>query len=77
VANHRKDNPNHKAKIKPKALFNHMAQLFMLKQSNNEKTTRMSITAETLNHNTSVADFGRTQDRVNIIAELAYRMNKK
>ncbi len=54
-----------------------MAQLFMLKQSNNEKTTRMSITAETLNHNTSVADFGRTQDRVNIIAELAYRMNKK
>ncbi|MCW4025077.1 MAG: hypothetical protein NWF01_08595 [Candidatus Bathyarchaeota archaeon] len=74
------DNQNHKAKVKTKGAFLSYGSTFHIEaKAVNEKTTRMSITAETpVTTITSVADFGRTRDRVEqFIAELAYRMNKK
>jgi hypothetical protein len=75
-----KDDEKHTAKIKTKSGF--MAYSSMLNieaKAVNAKKTRMSISAETpVTTITSIADFGRTRDRVEIFIEaLAKQMEKK
>jgi hypothetical protein len=74
------DNTNHKATIKTKGAFlSYGSTLYIDAKEVNEKTTHMNINAETpVTTITSVADFGRTRDRLEVfIAELARLMNKK
>jgi hypothetical protein len=74
-----KDDQAHSAKIKTKGAFlSYGSTLYIEAKAVDEKTTRMTLNAETpVTTITSVADFGRTRDRVDqFIAELAHLMNK-
>ena len=75
-----KDNEKHTAKVKTKSGFmSYSSTLNIEVNSVDEKTTRMSINAETpVTTITSIADFGRTRDRIEIFIEaLAKQMEKK
>ena len=75
-----KDDKAHKAKLKTKAGFmSYSSILYLEAKSEGEKTTRMAINAETpVTTITSMADFGRTRDRVEaFIIMLAKEMEKK
>jgi hypothetical protein len=74
-----KDDEKHAAKIKTKSGFMaYSSILYIEAKAVDEKTTRMSISAETpVTTITSIADFGRTRDRVEIFIEaLAKQMEK-
>jgi hypothetical protein len=74
-----KDDQAHTAKIKTKGAFLSYGSIMHIEAKEvDEKTTRMTLTAETpVTTITSVADFGRTRDRIDqFIAELAHLMNK-
>jgi len=74
------DDEKHTAKIKTKSGFMAYGSILYIEvKAVNEKTTRMSISAETpVTTITSIADFGRTRDRVEIFIEaLAKQMEKK
>ncbi len=75
-----KDDQAHKAKIKTKSGFMaYGSTLFVEVTSVDEKTSRMSIKAETpVTTITAVVDFGRTRDRIELFIEaLAKQMEKK
>ena len=75
-----KDDDAHKAKIKTKGGFlAYNSLLYIEATSVDEKTTRLSINAETpVTTITSVIDFGRTRDRMGQFIEiLAKEMEKK
>jgi hypothetical protein len=75
-----KDDVNHKAKVKTKGGFMAYGSTFNVEVAAvDEKTTRMSINAETpVTTITSVIDFGRTRDRIGQFIEiLAKQMEKK
>ena len=75
-----KDDKAHKAKLKTKSGFmSYSSILYLEAKSEGEKTTRMAINAETpVTTITSMADFGRTRDRVEaFIIMLAKEMEKK
>jgi len=75
-----RDDTNHKAKLKTKSGFiSYSSTLNVEVNSVDEKTSRMSIKAETpVTTITSIADLGRTRDRVEIFIEaLAKQMEKK
>lgn len=75
-----KDDENHKAKVKTKSGFvSYGSILYIEAVSVDEKTTRMSVNAETpVTIITSIADFGRTKDRIELFVEaLAKQMEKK
>jgi hypothetical protein len=74
------DDQTHRAKVKTKGAFMSYGSIFTIEAKVvDEKTTRMTISAETpVTTITSIADFGRTKDRVEqFIAELANYTNKK
>jgi hypothetical protein len=75
-----KDDTNHKAKLKTKSGFMSYSSILNIEaKSVDEQTTRISINAETpVTTITSIADFGRTRDRVeSFIEALAKQMEKK
>jgi len=75
-----KDETSHKVKVKTKGGFMaYSSSLYVEATSVDENTTRMSITAETpVTTITSIADFGRTRDRIGqFIETLAKQMEKK
>jgi hypothetical protein len=75
-----KDDSAHKVKVKTKGGFMAYGSTFIVELSAvDEKTTRMSINAETpVTTITSVIDFGRTRDRMGQFIEiLAKQMEKK
>ncbi len=75
-----KDDEKHTAKVKTKAGFLSYSSILHIEvRSADEKTTRMSINAETpVTTITSMADFGRTRDRIeHVIEALAKQMKKK
>jgi hypothetical protein len=74
-----KNDENHNAKVKTKSGFmSYSSILYIDAKSVDEKTTRMSVNAETpVTTITSIADFGRTKDRIELLIEtLAKQMNK-
>lgn len=75
-----KDDKAHKAKLKTKSGFmSYNSILYLEAKSVDAKTTRMAINAETpVTTITSIADFGRTRDRVEaFVIMLAKEMEKK
>ena len=75
-----RDDTNHKVKLKTKSGFmSYSSTLNVEVNSVDENTSRMSIKAETpVTTITSIADLGRTRDRVEIFIEaLAKQMEKK
>jgi hypothetical protein len=75
-----KDDTEHKIKVKTKGGFMAYGSNFNIEaESKNEKTTRLSINAETpVTTITSIIDFGRTRDRIGQFIEiLAKQMEKK
>ena len=75
-----KDDASHKAKVKTKGGFMAYGSTLQVEVTAvDEKTTRMSINAETpVTTITSVIDFGRTRDRMGQFIEiLAKQMEKK
>ena len=75
-----KDDSKHTAKIKTKAGFlSYSSELIIEALAVDEKKSRMTINAETpVTTITSMADFGRTRDRVDQFIEvLAKQMEKK
>jgi hypothetical protein len=75
-----KDDEAHRVKLKTKAGFmSYSSILYLEAKSVDDKTTRMAINAETpVTTITSMADFGRTRDRVEaFIIMLAKEMEKK
>jgi hypothetical protein len=75
-----KDDKKHKAKLKTKAGFLAYSSFLEVELTKgDEKTTRMTINAETpVTTITSVVDFGRTRERVEIfIGALAKFMEQK
>jgi hypothetical protein len=75
-----KDDEAHRAKLKTKSGFmTYSSILYLEAKAVDEKTTRMAINAETpVTTITSMADFGRTRDRVEaFIIMLAKEMEKK
>ena len=75
-----KDDEKYTAKVKTKSGFmSYSSTLKIEAKAVNEKTTRMSISAETpVTTITSMADFGRTRDRVEQFIEvLAAQMEEK
>ena len=74
-----KNDETHNAKVKTKSGFmSYSSVLYIDAISVDEKTTRMSVNAETpVTTITSIADFGRTKDRIELFIEtLAKQMNK-
>lgn len=74
-----KDDDKHHAKAKTKSGFmSYSSNITIDVSSVDEKTTRMSVAAETpVTTITSIADFGRTKDRIEMFIELlAKQMNK-
>jgi hypothetical protein len=74
-----KNDETHNAKVKTKSGFmSYSSILYIDAISVDEKTTRMSVNAETpVTTITSIADFGRTKDRIELLIEtLAKQMNK-
>ena len=74
-----KNDETHNAKVKTKSGFmSYSSILYIDAISVDEKTTRMSVKAETpVTTITSIADFGRTKDRIELLIEtLAKQMNK-
>ena len=74
-----KNDETHNAKVKTKSGFmSYSSVLYIDAISVDEKTTRMSVNAETpVTTITSIADFGRTKDRIELLIEtLAKQMNK-
>ena len=74
-----KNDETHNAKVKTKSGFmSYSSVLYIDAISVDEKTTRMSVNAETpVTTITSIADFGRTKDRIEqFIETLAKQMNK-
>ncbi len=75
-----KNDETHHAKVKTKSGFMaYSSILYVDVVAVDEKTTRMSINAETpVTTITSIADFGRTRDRIELFVEaLARQMEKK
>ncbi len=75
-----KDDAIHKAKVKTKGGFMAYGSTLSIEVTSvDEKTTRMSISAETpVTTITSIIDFGRTRDRMGQFIEiLAKQMEKK
>ncbi len=75
-----KDDVSHKAKVKTKGGFMSYGSIIYVEVTSvDENTTRMSIKAETpVTTITSIADFGRTRDRIGqFIEALAKQMEKK
>ena|SRR5665647_2031072 len=75
-----KDDSSHKAKVKTKGGFMAYSSILYIEAiSVDENITRMSVTAETpVTTITSIADFGRTRDRIGqFIETLAKQMEKK
>jgi hypothetical protein len=75
-----KDDVSHKAKVKTKGGFLAYSSILYINATLvDENTTRMSITAETpVTTITSIADFGRTRDRMGqFIETLSKQMEKK
>jgi hypothetical protein len=75
----KKDEQNHKLKVKTKSGFMaYSSILYVELKSVDEKTSRMNVNAETpVTTITSVADFGRTKDRVGqFVGFLAEKLNK-
>ncbi|MCW4003075.1 MAG: hypothetical protein NWE95_04085 [Candidatus Bathyarchaeota archaeon] len=75
-----KDDEAHRAKLKTKAGFmSYSSILYVEAKAVDEKTTRMTINAETpVTTITSMADFGRTKDRVEaFVIMLAKEMEKR
>ncbi len=75
-----KDDQTHKLKLKTKAGFLSYSTIFNVELSSVDKdTSRMSIAAETpVTTITAMADFGRTQDRVDaFVVTLAKQMEEK
>jgi hypothetical protein len=75
-----KNDETHNAKVKTKSGFmSYSSILYIDAISVDEKTTRMSVNAETpVTTITSIADFGRTKDRIELLIEtLAKQMNKR
>ncbi len=75
-----KDDEAHKVKLKTKSGFLAYSTLIVVEAvSVDEKTSRISINAETpVTTITSMADFGRTRDRLDqFIGALAKQMEKK
>ena len=75
-----KDDAKHKAKVKTKGGFMAYSSILNVEVAAvDEKTTHMSINAETpVTTITSVIDFGRTRDRIGQFIEiLAKQMEKK
>jgi hypothetical protein len=74
-----KDDKTHNAKIKTKGAFmSYSSIIYVNAVSIDEKKTRLTVAAETpVTTITSIADFGRTKDRVEaFIAALSTQMNK-
>ena len=74
-----KNDETHNAKVKTKSGFmSYSSILYIDAISVDEKTTLMSVNAETpVTTITSIADFGRTKDRIEqFIETLAKQMNK-
>lgn len=74
-----KDDEKHTAKVKTKSAFlSYSSTLLIEVKAVDEKTTRMSIKAETpVTTITSMADFGRTKDRIELfVIALAGQMEK-
>ncbi len=75
-----KDDSKHTVKVKTKGGFMAYASIFQVEVTAvDEKTTRMSINAETpVTTITSIIDFGRTRDRMDQFIEmLAKKMENK
>jgi hypothetical protein len=75
-----KDDATHKLKVKTKGAFLAYGSILYIEVTPvDEKTSRMSINAETpVTTITSIADFGRTRDRVEqFVGVLAGEMQKK
>ncbi len=75
-----KDDQNHKVKLKSKAGFLAYSTIILVEAKMvDEKTTRMTLEGETpVTTITSVLDFGRTRDRIEIfIGALAKFMEQK
>ena len=75
-----KDDASHKVKVKTKGGFMAYSSILYIEVTSvDENTTRMSINAETpVTTITSIADFGRTRDRIGqFIETLAKQTEKK
>ena len=75
-----KDDASHKVKVKTKGAFMSYSSILCIEVTPvDENTTRMSIKAETpVTTITSIADFGRTRDRIGqFIETLAKQTEKK
>ena len=75
-----KNDATHHAKVKTKAGFmSYSSTIYVDVEASDEKTTHMTVTVETpVTTITSVADFGRTRDRLELLVEaLAKEIEKK
>jgi len=75
-----KNDKMHHLKIKTKGAFlSYYSTIYVDVEAVDEKTTHMAINAETpVTTITSIADFGRTRDRIEVLVEaLAKQMEKK
>lgn len=75
-----KNDDAHRTKIKTKGGFmSYSSTIYVIVEAADEKTTHMTVTAETpVTTITSVADFGRTRDRIELFIEgLSKQIEKK
>jgi hypothetical protein len=73
-----KNDETHNAKVKTKSGFMSYSSILYIDAISVDEKTRMSVNAETpVTTITSIADFGRTKDRIELLIEtLAKQMNK-